>query len=116
MQALLTPRFRLIALAEATSFLVLLGIAMPLKYWAGMPLAVRVVGLAHGILFLAYVFSLLQAVTDGRCSMRLAGVAFVAALLPFGPFVLDARLRACLVVGGLRPPPRPAKPDRGPTS
>ena len=93
MHPLLSPRFRLIALLEATSFLVLLGIAMPLKYWAGMPLAVRIVGMAHGILFVAYVLALLQAVTDGRCSVKLGAVAFLASIVPFGPFVLDARLR-----------------------
>ena len=46
--------FRRIAFAEGVSFLVLLGIAMPLKYFANMPKAVSVVGMIHGILFVAF--------------------------------------------------------------
>ncbi|HTO03360.1 MAG TPA: DUF3817 domain-containing protein, partial [Opitutus sp.] len=53
MHILKTPlsRLRFIGWWEGVSFLVLLGIAMPLKYLAGEPAAVRVVGMAHGILF-----------------------------------------------------------------
>ena len=51
----LLTRFRTVAFLEGVSFLVLLGIAMPLKYFADLPLAVRVVGMAHGLLFVVYV-------------------------------------------------------------
>ena len=47
--------FRMIALAEGISFLTLLFIAMPMKYFMGMPEVVRVVGSIHGVLFLLYV-------------------------------------------------------------
>lgn len=47
-------RFRTTALAEGSSFLVLLFVAMPMKYVMGMPRVVTVVGAIHGILFLAY--------------------------------------------------------------
>ena len=47
--------FRMTGLAEGVSFLTLLCVAMPLKYFMGIPEAVRVVGLIHGILFLLYV-------------------------------------------------------------
>jgi integral membrane protein len=87
----LTPSFRLIAYLEGGSFLVLLFIAMPLKYWAGYPLAVRVIGLAHGLLFLAYAVSVLHAVTEDRFSVGTGIKAFIASLLPFGPFVFEAR-------------------------
>ncbi|MDH4303765.1 MAG: DUF3817 domain-containing protein, partial [Nitrospira sp.] len=53
-------KFRVTALAEGSSFLLLLFIAMPMKYFMGMPLAVRVVGLIHGLLFLAYVAQLVK--------------------------------------------------------
>lgn len=86
-------RFRAIALLEGVSFLVLLFIAMPLKYWAGMPLAVRVVGLAHGVLFLAYLPSLLEVAVAHRWSLPRTVAAFGASLVPFGTFVLEARLR-----------------------
>jgi integral membrane protein len=53
-EAAAIKRFRLIAMLEGISYLVLLCIAMPLKYYAGMPGAVRIVGMAHGVLFVAY--------------------------------------------------------------
>jgi len=78
---------------EAASFLVLLFVAMPLKYLADSPLAVRVVGPIHGVLFLLFVALLLQVKTDrGWGGLRTLGF-FVAALLPFGPFVVDGKLR-----------------------
>jgi integral membrane protein len=51
-------RFRLIAFLEGLSFVLLVFVAMPLKYWAGVPLAVRIVGMAHGLLFLVFLGSL----------------------------------------------------------
>ncbi|MFP2926455.1 DUF3817 domain-containing protein [Pyxidicoccus sp. 3LG] len=86
-------RFRAVALAEGLSFVVLLFIAMPLKYLAGMPLGVKFVGWAHGLLFVLYVFSLLDVAIACRWSLLRVGAAFIASLLPFGTFVLDARLR-----------------------
>ena len=86
-------RFRAVALLEGLSFVVLLFIAMPLKYMAGIPLAVRVVGLAHGVLFMLYLPSLLEVAVAHRWSFLRVVAAFGASLVPFGTFVLDARLR-----------------------
>ena len=86
-------RFRLLSLSEGVSFLVLLGVAMPLKYFAGFPEAVEVVGMVHGVLFVLYLFAAVNLVMAERWSPLWLGKAFVAAVLPFGPFVLEARLR-----------------------
>jgi integral membrane protein len=86
-------RLRRIAIAEGISFLVLLGIAMPLKYLAHYPLAVKVVGWAHGGLFVALLLALYRAKRAQSWSLGYAGVIVIAALLPFGPFVIDRRLR-----------------------
>lgn len=86
-------RFRLVALLEGLSFLLLLFVAMPLKYLAGMPLGVRVVGMAHGVLFLLYVALLLEVTLALRWSLLRASAAFLASLVPFGTFVLEARLK-----------------------
>ena len=86
-------RFRLVALAEGLSFVVLLFIAMPLKHLAGMPLGVKFVGWAHGLLFVLYLFTLLDVAIACRWSPQRVGIAFIASLLPFGTFVLDAKLR-----------------------
>jgi integral membrane protein len=84
---------RTIALIEAISFLLLVGVAMPLKYLAGMPGAVKVVGWAHGVLFVVFCISLLQTVIVARWSIGRAALVFVSALLPFGPIVIDGRMR-----------------------
>lgn len=82
-------RFRLIAFIEGVSFLVLLFIAMPLKYWAGLPLAVRVVGMAHGVLFLLFILSLLDVMIRCRWSFIRVALIFLSSLIPFGTFVVD---------------------------
>lgn len=85
--------FRVTALAEGTSFLILLCIAMPMKYFMGMPLAVRIVGLIHGILFLLYVGQLARLRTTYQWDNRFCIQAFVASILPFGTFLFDRYLR-----------------------
>jgi len=78
---------------EGVSFLVLLGIAMPLKYLAGLPQMVRVVGSAHGALFVLYVLIVVQVAVRLRWPLSRVGLAFAAAVVPFGPFLFDAHLR-----------------------
>ena len=84
---------RLVALLEGSSFLILLFIAMPLKYLAGLPLAVRVVGSIHGALFLLFLAALYRAARARAWPRRRSVSAFVASILPFGTFVFDASLR-----------------------
>ncbi|CAN5476577.1 DUF3817 domain-containing protein [soil metagenome] len=86
-------RLRAVGMMEGTSFLLLLGVAMPLKYLADQPLAVRYVGWAHGLLFVLYCFVLLSAMLEHRWGMLKGFKLFVAALLPFGPFVADRSLK-----------------------
>lgn len=84
--------FRTIALLEGISFLVLLLIAMPLKYMLQIPLPVRIVGMAHGVLFVAFVFYLMLVKSEYNWSIKKASIAFLSSLLPFGTFVLDAKM------------------------
>jgi integral membrane protein len=86
-------RLRMIGMAEGASYIALLGIAMPLKYMANMPLAVRIAGSIHGALFVIFVVALMQAWTDRSWKLGFGARVFVAALLPFGPFVIDGRLK-----------------------
>lgn len=83
---------RQLAVIEGISTLVLFGIAMPLKYFAGMPLAVRIVGSLHGALFVALVLMLLVAVRKVPISLGLAAAGIAAAIVPGGPFLLDRHL------------------------
>jgi integral membrane protein len=85
-------QFVWVARLEGVSFLVLLFVAMPLKYLAGEPAAVRAVGMAHGVLFLAYIAALARARFELGWSWRRLAEAFVASLLPFGTFWFERRL------------------------
>lgn len=94
MPNLLSPvgRVRLIGLTEGVSFLLLMGVAMPLKYLAGQPLAVKYAGWAHGLLFILLCLAIFQAWAGGSLSFRRSLMTFLAALVPFGPFLIDRRL------------------------
>lgn len=88
----LVRAFRYIAIAEGTSFLVLLLIAMPLKYWLGLPMAVKLVGWAHGLLFVAYIATVFVVWVRLRWTAVQAGMAFLASVIPAGPFLVDRYL------------------------
>lgn len=94
MQALKSSlgRLRFIGWWEGVSFLVLLLIAMPLKYFAGQPEAVRIVGMAHGILFVLYVFAALHAALEHRWNWKRTALVLAASVLPAGPFIVDAKI------------------------
>lgn len=84
---------RLIGIAEGFSFLILLLIAMPLKYKFGWPLAVKYVGWAHGLLFILYIVAVFAAIRAMKWGIKGVAIALVASLLPAGTFVLDKSLR-----------------------
>lgn len=86
-------RFRLVSLAEGISYLALLAIAMPLKYLAGEPRGVQIVGWIHGALFVAFLTTLAQAAhAEGWRPSRVYR-AFVASMVPFGAFLLERTIR-----------------------
>ncbi len=86
-------RLRRVGIIEGISYLVLVFIAMPLKYFADLPLAVKIFGWIHGVLFIWFCWVLAVAFFRGGLSFGMATVAFIASLLPFGPFVIDRRLQ-----------------------
>ena len=84
-------RLRIIAFVEGISYLVLLGIAMPLKYLAGLPQAVKTVGMAHGVLFVLFVVLLAQVAVEKSWSLKKSMLSFLSSLVPFGTFYADAK-------------------------
>ena len=84
--------FRGVGYAEGISFLLLLGIAMPLKYLMDIPMAVTIVGALHGGLFVLYLAVILYVTIVKRWSFIKAILAVVSSVIPFGPFIFDARL------------------------
>ena len=81
--------FRKIAIAEGISFLILLLIAMPLKYFADQPMPVTVIGYLHGILFVAFAVLAIKTMIKYRKNFWWLVKAGLASLLPFGTFVMD---------------------------
>lgn len=66
---------------------------MPLKYWAGQALPVRIVGALHGALFVVFCAALLHTLLAARWPFLRGALVFLASLVPFAPFLLDRRMK-----------------------
>jgi integral membrane protein len=86
-------RFRFIGFIEGVSLLSLLFIAMPLKYAAGFPEAVRVVGPLHGFCFILYLLVIAYTTFKIRWSLKWIVSAVAVAFIPFGNIILDTFLK-----------------------
>ncbi|HSG57470.1 MAG TPA: DUF3817 domain-containing protein [Paracoccaceae bacterium] len=85
--------FRAVALIEGVTTIALFLVAMPLKYWAGNPVLVPPVGMAHGVAWVGYLAAMLLCLPGkGFSGWQLAGT-FLAALVPFGTFWNDGLIR-----------------------
>ena len=96
-KSLFTRYFLPISLAEGISFLLLLCVAMPLKYAANLPVAVMIMGMVHGLLFIAYVLLALDGRNQLSWSAKRFGWVFVMAVLPTGAFFAERSVKAELV-------------------
>lgn len=83
--------FRTISTLEAISFLVLLGIAMPLKYIWDQPKMVEIVGMAHGVLFLLYIAGAVYVSQLLNWSTKTLAIVVICSILPFGPFYAERK-------------------------
>jgi integral membrane protein len=84
---------RILGNIEGVSYLLLLFIAMPIKYYFGMPMAVKIVGMAHGVLFVAYCLLLAPCMKKFDWKLSFGIYLFLATLIPFGTFVTDRKLK-----------------------
>lgn len=82
---------RLLALLEGISYL-LFALTMPLKYMYEMPMPNKVVGMAHGVLFIAYCAFVFIVNQEKKWSFATNFWAYLASLIPFGTFVADAKI------------------------
>ncbi|TAG02598.1 MAG: DUF3817 domain-containing protein [Cytophagia bacterium] len=85
---------KITARMEGWSYLLLLGLAMPLKYLANIPQFVQVTGLIHGILFTAYIILTIYAHFEYRWQWKKTFLIAVASLFPFAPFYVDKKMLA----------------------
>ena len=83
--------FRVISLLEALSFVILLLIAMPIKYILGNPELVRIVGMAHGILFVLYILGALLFKNKLNWSNQILVVVILCSIIPLGPLYVDRK-------------------------
>jgi integral membrane protein len=87
-------QFRAVSLLEGVSYLLLLGVAVPVKYLLHEPALVRVLGRVHGGLFVLFVLALVRAAAAAEWKASRSITAFVASVLPFGAFWFERKLRA----------------------
>jgi len=87
-------KFSLINTVEGWSYLVLLFIAMPMKYMLGIPLAVKIAGMAHGILFILFCLLLIQSWKETKWSFQESSLFFIASLIPFGTFFTKKKIES----------------------
>lgn len=84
---------RILGLVEGLSFLMLLFVAMPLKYVWGNPILVKYVGMGHGILVIAFIVLLFIVCERKKWSLIMFIAGLAAAILPFGTFIFDRKLK-----------------------
>lgn len=93
MQGYSRRTFEAVAWLEGLSFVLLIGVAMPLKYLAGLPLATRVLGLVHGLAFLAYAVVLVDALATRQWPARTVALGLLSGFLPAGTFLFVGHVR-----------------------
>ena len=81
--------FRIIALLEGLSYILLLFVAVPVKYSLGDPTYVKLLGMPHGILFVAYLGFAFYFKQEHNWSMKTLTIVLLASVLPFGTFYVD---------------------------
>lgn len=87
----LLPIFRITALLEGVSYILLLFIATPIKYFANDPQYVKMLGMPHGLLFIAYVVMAVLISKDMKWTNRTLWVVLLASIIPFGTFYIDKK-------------------------
>lgn len=85
-------RLRIVAFLEGLSFILLVGIATPLKYYGGYPHATQELGMAHGILFVLYLILALPVIIEYKWSAMTSALVFLASLIPLGTFIAEYKL------------------------
>lgn len=97
-------RLEIASIAEATTLLLLVGLAVPLKYLGGWELGVRIMGPVHGLAFLAYIWTVLQTVAGGGWSRMDVVRLFLVAFIPLAGFsnvpLLSRRIAQLNAAGG----------------
>lgn len=85
-------KFKLINKIEGYSFLILLFIAMPMKYSFGIPIATKIAGMTHGLLVFAFIYQIIEAKKEAGFTAKETALYSVLSIIPFGSFYTDKEL------------------------
>ena len=83
--------FRIVALLEGVSYILLLFIATPIKYLADNPMFVKLLGMPHGVLFLAYIVLAIMVGNQLKWNTKTLLIVLVASIIPFGTFYIEKK-------------------------
>jgi len=83
--------FRVVSFLEGTSYLLLLFVAVPVKYWMNDPQYVKLLGMPHGLLFVSYIVLAFLLKSELNWGIKKLGVVLIASILPFGTFYVDKK-------------------------
>lgn len=86
-------RFRLISYIEGLSYLILLFIAMPIKYIGENPIPVKIVGMTHGILFVLFMIFLFESLKRYNWENKFSLSLFIYSIIPFGSFIIEKKVK-----------------------
>lgn len=90
----IVKKFGYINTIEGYSYIILLFIAMPIKYILGYPVATKIAGMIHGILFIMFLIFLLQSAQKAKWSDKETIIFFIASLIPFGTFFTKKKIQS----------------------
>ena len=85
-------KFKLINKIEGISYIILLFIAVPLKYSFGYPVATKIVGMIHGILVFAFIYQIIEAKKEAGLTLKEVALYSILSLVPFGSFYTNKLL------------------------
>ena len=83
--------FKIVALLEGISLLLLLFFAMPMKYIYEQPIFVKTIGMAHGLLFIAYILLAIMLKIEEKWEIKKFGIICIASIIPFGTFYIEKK-------------------------
>ena len=83
--------FRLISFLEGISYLLLLFVAVPIKYFQGDESYVKMLGMPHGILFIGYIVLAIIIQKKMKWNLKNLGIVSLASIVPFGTFYIDKK-------------------------
>jgi len=83
--------FRVVSFLEGTSYLLLLFVAVPIKYWMNDPQYVKLLGMPHGFLFVGYIVLAFLLKPEMKWNIKKFGIVLLASIIPFGTFYVDKK-------------------------